>query len=255
MDMFQEERVKKILDFISLETRASVSQLSKKFDVSKVTIRRDLEILSDEGLILKTHGGAILMQEKLSFDIPYKAKSLMNISEKQKIGREAANLINDNDIIILDAGSTTLEIAKRITQKNITVITNDINIAIEIANNPTIELIVTGGSQIKGVYTLVGDEAVEMFKKVHVNKTFLGCDALDLAFGISNRHLFECKVKLAMIDAALEVVMVCDKSKFDKKVSFHLCSLSRINKIITDNISDKCLNALYENKIEVIIAK
>ncbi|MBM3709482.1 MAG: DeoR/GlpR transcriptional regulator [Actinobacteria bacterium] len=252
--MFQEERVKKILDFITAETRASVVQLSKKFNVSKVTIRRDLAILSDQGLILKTHGGAILMQEKLSFDIPYKEKSLMNINAKQKIGSEAAKLIKDNDIIILDAGSTTLEIAKRITQKNITVITNDFNIALEIANNSSIGLIVTGGTQIKGVYTLIGDEAVEMLKKIHVNKTFLGCDALDLEFGISNRHLYECKVKMAMIDAALEVIMVCDKGKFDKKVSFQLCGLSRINKIITDSISDRYLNALNENKIEVICA-
>ncbi|MHB8276701.1 MAG: DeoR/GlpR family DNA-binding transcription regulator [Candidatus Humimicrobiaceae bacterium] len=252
--MFQEERVKKILDFINKETRVNVTQLSKKFGVSKVTIRRDLDILVEEGVIVKTHGGAIPVQEKLSYEIPYRTKSAISKTEKQKIGREAAKLIKDNDIIILDSGSTTLEIAKRINQKNVTVVTNDINIAIEIANNPNIELIVAGGTLIKGVYTLVGDDAIEIFKKIHVNKTYLGCDALDLEFGISNRQLNECKIKLAMIAAALEVIMVCDRSKFNKKVSFHLCDVSKINKIITDSIDDKYLNALNEKKIEVIIA-
>ncbi|MHB8278367.1 MAG: DeoR/GlpR family DNA-binding transcription regulator [Candidatus Humimicrobiaceae bacterium] len=252
--MFQEERVKKILDFINKETGANVTQLSKKFGVSKVTIRRDLDILVREGLIVKTHGGAIPIQEKLSYEIPYRTKSAISKIEKQKIGREAAKLIKDNDIIILDSGSTTLEIAKRINQKNVTVVTNDINIALEIANNPNIELIVAGGTLIKGVYTLVGDDAIEIFKKIHVNKTYLGCDALDLEFGISNRQLNECKIKLAMINSALEVIMVCDKSKFNKKVSFHLCDVSKINKIITDSIDGKYLNALKEKNIEVIIA-
>jgi len=252
--MFQEERVKKISDFINNETRASVVELSEKFGVSKVTIRRDLDILAGEKLIVKTHGGAIPMEEKLSYEIPYRTKSSLNKAEKQKIGREAATLIKDNDIIILDSGSTTLEIAKRITQKNVTVVTNDINIAMEIAINPNIELIVIGGTLIKGVFTLIGDTTLESFKKIYVNKTFMGCDALDLEFGISNRQLSECKIKLAMIDAAIEVIMVCDRSKFNKKVSFHLCDVAKINKIVTNDIDDKYSHALSEKKIEVTVA-
>jgi len=253
--MFQEERVKEILDYIKKEKRANVAELSKKFRVSKVTIRRDLDILSQEGAIIKTHGGAILIQEKLSYEIPYRTKSNINKTEKQKIGREAAGLIKDNDIIVIDSGSTTLEIAKRINQKNITVVTNDINIAMEVANKPNIELIVVGGTLVKGVYTLISDDAIEFFEKLHVNKTFLGCDALDLDFGISNRQLNECKLKLAMINSALEVIMVCDNSKFDKKVSFHLCDINKINKIVVDNINDRYLNAFRDKKIEVIFAK
>lgn len=253
--MFQEERIKEILNFIQKEKRASVNELGKKFSVSKVTIRRDLDILLAKDLIIKTHGGAILTEKKLSYEIPYRAKSAINKTEKQKIGRVAAKLIKNDDIVILDSGSTTLEIAKRINQKNVTVVTNDINIATVVANNLNIELIVVGGVLIKGVFTLVSNDAIEFFKKTYVNKTFLGCDAIDLDYGISNRVLNECKMKLAMINAAQEVIVVCDKSKFGKKVSYHLCDISKIDKVIVGNISDVYLNAFKEKNIEVFLVK
>ena len=251
--MFQEERTKAILDFLQKEKRAKVSELSKKFGVSKVTIRRDLDILLNKDLIIKTHGGAIPVSEELSYEIPSRIKSIISKSEKQKIGSKAAQLIKEGDIIILDAGSTTLEIAKRINQKKITVVTNDINIAITVANNSNIELIVPGGVLIEGVFTLVSNNAIEFFKKTYVNKTFLGCDAIDLDFGISNRVLSERKMKLAMINAAQEVIAVCDKRKFGKKVSYHLCDISKINKVVVDSIDDVYLDAFKEKNIEVFI--
>ena len=252
--MFQEERIREIFDYIGKKNRASVSELGKKFSVSKVTIRRDLDMLAEKGLIVKTHGGAIPLQNKLAYEIPYREKSMKSKIEKQDIGKKAATLIKDNDIVILDSGSTTLEIVKRISQKNVTVVTNDINIAFEAANNPGIELIVAGGKLVQGVYTLLSEEATQFFKKLHVNKTFLGCDAVDIEFGISNRLLDECNMKLAMIDAAIEVIMITDSSKLDTRVSYQLCDFTKIQKIAIDSLPDKYIKFFKEKNIEVIIA-
>ncbi len=253
--MFQEERIKKIYNYLQKEKRAKVKELSETFGVSKVTIRRDLDGLLGEGLIIKTHGGAMITEEKLSYEIPFKTKANISKDEKQKIGYESAKLIQDNDTIIIDSGSTTLEIAKRIDKKNITVITNDINIAMEVTHKQNVELIVAGGILKKGVYTLVSVDAIQFFKNISVNKTFLGCDAIDIDFGISNYIFNESKMKLAMVDAAQEVIIVCDKNKFDKKVAYKVCDIVRANKIVTDDIEDKYLDFFKKKKIEVILAK
>jgi len=206
-------------------------------------------------LIIRTHGGAILLEESLSYEVPYKTKSNVGKIEKQKIGIEAAKLIEDNDVIILDSGSTTLEIINRIKKKHITLITNDLKIAIESANNYNVKLIVPGGVLAKNVYTLISSDAIDFFRKTYVNKVFLGCDAIDIDYGISNRLLNEARMKLAMINAAREVIVVCDKRKFNKKVAFHICDISRIDKIITDDIDNIYLDFFKKNNVDVILAK
>jgi DeoR/GlpR family transcriptional regulator of sugar metabolism len=253
--MFQIERQDKILQYINKKKKANIKELSDVFEVSKVTIRRDLDELAGKGLIIKTHGGVMSIMNKLSFEIPYKSKSEVNSEQKKKIGIAAAELIEDGDIIILDSGSTTLEVAKNIKGKNITVLTNDLKVSMEVAQNPNAKLIVAGGSLNESVYTLTGSQTVETFKKVHVNKTFLGCDALDLAYGLTNRTMHEVDVKKSMIEAADEVILVTDSSKFGKRVFTFLCDTSEIDKLITDQIDDQLKTALESQDVEVIIAK
>ncbi|NLU10945.1 MAG: DeoR/GlpR transcriptional regulator [Tepidanaerobacter acetatoxydans] len=253
--VFAFERQEQILNYVNQEKKASVKNLSKRFKVSEVTIRRDLEELANKGLIIKIHGGALTINHNFSNEIPYKAKFSLNVEAKKKIGKAAAKIIEDNDVVIFDAGSTTVEVAAHLCDvKNVTAITNDINVAMVLANNPNISLIVTGGILQKSVYTLTGPTAEDFLSTVHVNKTFLGADAISIDYGITNRTMLEIPIKKAMIKAAEEVIVVADYSKINKKVFAHVCDLKEIDKIVIDKIDMDMEKAFEEIGIQLIIA-
>lgn len=251
--MFQIERQEQIINYINQAQKANTNELAEKFNVSAVTIRRDIDMLAADGRIIKTHGGAIAVAQSLKAEIPYSLKAEHNQDAKKRIGITAARYINDGDIIILDSGSTTLEIAKNISQKNVTVVTDDIKIAMELSCKENITVIVCGGTLSDPVYTLTGNNATDFFSRLHVNKTFLGCDAVDLDFGISNRTYEEVDIKSAMIQAADEIIMVTDNSKLDKKVFCHLCDISAINKLIINTIDDRNRRGFTEKGVEIIL--
>ncbi|MDD4569361.1 MAG: DeoR/GlpR family DNA-binding transcription regulator [Tepidanaerobacteraceae bacterium] len=253
--MFAFERQEQILKYINKEKKASVKNLSKRFKVSEVTIRRDLEELTNKGLIIKIHGGALTINNNFSSEIPYKRKFSLNVDAKKKIGKAAAEIIEENDVVIFDAGSTTVEVATHLCDvKNVTAITNDINIAMALSHNPNISLIVTGGMLQKSVYTLAGPAAQDFLSTVHVNKTFLGADAICIDYGITNRTMLEIPIKKAMINAADEVIVVADYSKLNKKVFAHVCDLKQIDKIVIDKIDPDTEKAFEELGIQLIIA-
>jgi DeoR family fructose operon transcriptional repressor len=252
--MFQIERQEKILRFINESKKANTDELAAAFSVSKVTIRRDIDLLAGKGLLLKTHGGAVSVKGAFFREIPFSAKAGINSSAKKVIGIAAAQLIENGEIIILDSGSTTLEIAKNIYHTDVTVLTNDIKIAMELTEKPDVRVIVSGGSLDSTVFSLTGARSVNFFKGIHVNKAFLGCDAVDPEFGISDRTFESCDVKRAMIQAADEVIMVTDSSKLNKRVFTHICDVSIINKLIIDEIDDYSKKAYTEKGVEIIIA-
>lgn len=251
--MLQIERHQKIIEYINKAKQVTTDQLAEALNVSKPTIRRDIDVLSRNGLICKVYGGAASLNEASLREIPYSEKATVNASAKQKIGVAAAKTVETGDIIILDSGSTTLEIAKNLTQPNITVLTNDIKIAMELSSRNNIQTIMCGGALQNSVFTLTGNTSVEFFKKVHVNKLFLGCDALDLTFGISDRSAETAAVKQAMIQAADKVIVTTDYSKLDKKVYCYVCGLSEIDLIILDKADDRYLKAFKENVIEAVL--
>ena len=251
--MFQIERQEQIINYINQAQKANTNELAKKFNVSAVTIRRDIDMLAADGRIIKTHGGAVAVTQSLKAEIPYSLKAEHNQDAKRRIGVTAAKYINDGDIIILDSGSTTLEIAKNISQKNVTVVTDDIKIAMELSCKENITVIVCGGTLSDPVYTLTGNNATDFFSRLHVNKTFLGCDAVDLDFGVSNRTYEEVDIKSAMIQAADEIIMVTDNSKLDKKVFCHLCDISAINKLIINTIDERNRRGFTEKGVEIVL--
>lgn len=252
--MFAIERQQEILQYINEFGKADVNELSKHFKVSNVTVRRDIAQLSKKGLVIKTFGGVISVENSLTSEIPYESKSHASTNEKMMIGRKASELINDNDVIILDSGSTTFELAKSINNKRITLITNDIKIGMEAACKNEINLIIAGGIIEKSLFTLIGPTTEQFLSKVHVNKTFLGADAISLDSGITNRTMEEIPIKKAMINAAEEVIMLADSSKLRKTVFYSLCDLKCIDKLIIDKIDDKMKKALNDAGVEVIIA-
>lgn len=252
--MFQFERQKQIFEYVNAKKKASVEELSNYFNVAKVTIRRDLDDLVLKGLVNKIHGGVLSIDNSLNSEIPYNKKSVVNTEEKKKIGVAASNLIEDGDVVILDAGSTTFEIAAHLGSKSVTVITNDIKIAMELAFKPNITLIITGGILEKSVYTAIGPETEKFISNIHVNKTFLGADAVSLKYGITNRTIQEVAVKSKMMDAAEKKIVVADNSKLNKKVFVTLCKINEIDILVTDKVDQAFKNNLNELGVEVVLA-
>jgi DeoR/GlpR family transcriptional regulator of sugar metabolism len=252
--MFQVERQKKILDYVNKAKKASVNELSDFLGVSKVTIRRYLNELESKGLVIKIHGGVLSVDSDLNYEIPYSSKKDLNIAEKVKIGIAASKLIEDGDVVVLDAGSTTLEIAQHIENKKVTIITNDVKIAFELAPRPNVNLIITGGTVQKNVYTIIGSNTENFLSKVHVNKAFLGADAINIEYGVTNRTLEEVAIKKAMIKAAEQIILVADHSKLNKKAFSDVCRIDEIDTIVIDKIDDNYKKIFSEKGINIIIA-
>lgn len=250
--MFSEERQIKIIELLREKSSIKVNELSNIFNVSESTIRRDLQEMEEKGLLNRTHGGAVSI-EKTIFEPSFKEKEDKRHIEKLYIGKIAAAMIEDGDTIILDSGTTTLQLAKYIKAKNITVITNSIDIASELSNRSDIELIVTGGVFRITTRALVGPITEEVLKNFKVDKAFIGANGLSVEEGITTPNISEAHIKREMMKSASKVILVADSSKFNQ-VSFAVISpVTAIDLIITN--SDLNENVVKEYKdigIEII---
>lgn len=233
--MLAPERQQCVLNVLARTGAATVAQIAAELGVSAMTVRRDLQVLGEQGLLVKTHGGAILPEKNPAQEIPYSTKSRANADKKQRIGERAAALVAEGDAIMLDAGSTTLEVAKHLHASPLVVVTNDVAIAYTLGLRPDMTVIVLGGVMQPSLYTLIHTTTVDFISDLRVNKLFLGADAVHLEHGVTNRTLAEASVKRAMIRAAQEVVLTVDSSKFGKEVFSRVCSLDAVHRIITDS--------------------
>lgn len=251
--MLNEERRIKIQGIVTQKKRILVKQISKEFDISEVTARKDLEILEKRGILSRVHGGAILNQASVH-DIALTEKEHIYPKEKQLIGEKAAQWIKEGDVILLDSGSTTTQIARNIKfKKDIKVITNAVNIASELAGSE-IEVILTGGFLREKSFSLVGPIAEDALRHTNADKLFLGVDGIHFEFGLTTPNLMEAKVNQLMIKKSLEVILVSDSSKFGKRSMSFIADVASIHKIITDrNIDRDELKRLEELGIEVFL--
>ncbi len=255
MGLLANQRREKIIELLKEDGSAKVIKLARLFKVSEVTIRQDLERLDKEGALIREHGGAYLKQ----IENQVKSFSLMNQENMEKkaiIGKKAAEFIENGDVIFLDSGSTTTEIAKNLYgRKNLTIITNALNIALLIGAQPGIELILTGGEFKPPTLSLTGQKAADFFKDIHVDKLFLATAGISLKSGLTYPSISDIVVKKAMIDAADTVYLVADSTKIGKSAFASLGALSLIDFIITDGqIRKEHKQLFYENGIEFIIA-
>ena len=253
--MFREERQEKILQYINTHKTVKVTDLANIFKTSVVTIRSDITELSNNGMIVKVHGGAFAISDRYNLEIPSRAKARQNNSAKLIVGQLAAEMVEENDIIILDSGSTTLEVARAIRNRRVTIITNDIQIGVLLAsgNQGHLNLITTGGTVEPFTYTQSGVEALDFLKRLRVNKLFLGCDAIDPQKGMSNRTLLEASIKKAMIDVAEQVIAVVDSSKHNKEVFIHVCGVDAIDVLVTEKISKANREQFEEAGVVVVL--
>ncbi|MFZ5938929.1 MAG: transcriptional repressor AgaR [Bacteroidota bacterium] len=249
------ERRKTILNLIDKNGQVYVHELSEKFRVSEVTIRNDLEQLEAKNLLIRARGGAMKREMNVAIDYLITEKHKINLAEKARIGKEAARMISESETIILDSGSTTLEIAKNLgSVKALTVITNAINIVNQLLTFPSVNIIVPGGSIRKNSHSLVGPIAERSFRNFSVDKAFLGVDGFDPKTGAFTPNIEEAYLNQIMIEISKEVILVADSSKFFRKSLAFICPVNKINTVITDNrITDYDLKTLQDSGVRVIV--
>lgn len=253
--MLPAERRKQILELIETRNSISVAELCGILDVSDMTIRRDLRILSNEGLLERVHGGAVSRRGR-SYEPAYRIRSVEQVKQKEIIGKRAASLIHDGDSVALDVGTTTLELAKALAgTSNLTVITASLPIAMVLSEAPNVRLILTGGVVRKEEHSLIGHIAQRAYEEFHVDKAFIGVGGIHIEAGLTEYNLEDTLVKKAMIANAGEVIVVADSRKLGEICFAHIAPLSAVDVLVTEDSDSKdMIQSLRSSGVEVIIA-
>lgn len=253
--LLSEPRRRRILEWLQEEGSARVRDLAVAFKVSEATIRQDLEKLEADGMITREHGGAFLNT------VPSQVGSMAlhhseNMDKKRKIGALAASLVRDGETLILDAGTSTTEIALRLVDKhNLTVITNALNIAIILGAVPSMAVHMPGGQFKAPTLSLSGDKSVDYFKNIFAGKLFLATAGVGLDAGLTYPSFADLQLKEAMIKAASHVYLVADSTKINRTSFTRLGALDLIHTFITDDgISDRDAKEFERRGIHMMIA-
>jgi DeoR family transcriptional regulator of aga operon len=252
--VLNEERRRAILDLLTHRGRVLVTELSRQFETSQVTIRKDLEILHAQGLVHRTHGGALPWREAAVEDPTLHEKEKLHRQEKLRIAESAVEKVKEGQVVILDSGSTTTAIARALRNfQNLTIITNAVNIAAELAGT-AVEVLLTGGTLRKNSFSLVGPIAEETLQRLSADLLFLGVDGFDVHFGLSTPNLPEAKVNRVMVEVAKTTVAVCDSSKFGRRSLSLIVPPSALQEVITDRgVPKSDFRALQQAGIEVTL--
>lgn len=249
------ERKNEILATLQKEQRVLVSELSQKYQVTEETIRRDLEKLEKEGFVKKTYGGAVL-NKNTNLDLPFRIREKTNKEEKQTIARLVVELIEDGDSLMLDSSSTSLMIARNLKQfKKLTVITNSVEILLELSRSKDIQVISTGGILRDSSLSLGGKIAEKALRKFNVDKVILSCKGMSIEKGITDSNEMEAELKSTMRECGKTTIWAIDSSKFDKVSFVRFMDLAEGDIVVTEKkVEEKWLNYFEEKKITLITA-
>lgn len=254
--MLAAERKIRIVEFVKENRAASVALLSRHFGVHEVTIRRDLAEIEQEGLLRRTHGG-VIVEQGVSIEPPFMERSTNEVDQKKRIARKAAEMIEDGDCIILDSGTTTVHLIPYLLHRsNLTVVTNDINIAAEL-RSPDIKVIVTGGELFHEGFVLNGMYADRMLGTMRLKKAFIGTWAVHPVYGLTYQDSLVVPTKQAMIRAAQQIILLADHSKIGKVALHALAPIHDIHTMITGTEADEaesCLAPFRSCGIHVVTA-
>src|SRR5580765_7009879 len=247
-----EERRRRICELLREHGRVTVDALAARFGTSQVTIRADLSTLESAGALLRTHGGALNVEDT---DQPLGVKQLQHHAEKLRIAAAAVELIRDGETIILDSGTTTAEIARRIrtlSLKSINVITNALNIAALLIDVPSVRLIVPGGILRRESNSLAGPMAESTLATLRANRLYLGADGVDPQIGVMTPHLAEAELNAKMIGISQQVVVVADSSKFARRNISLIARVEQLHILITDRAAPQdAIEQLRQCGVEV----
>lgn len=250
------ERHEHILSNLKQNGKVEVQQLSTELEVSEVTIRKDLRLLEDKGLLFRTHGGATQTNPYTS-DKPVQVKELVHSEEKNSIAQEAIKLIGDNDSVILGSGTSILAMARSLQPEGrLNVITAAINVSMALAGNENIEILQLGGQLRHSSTSVVGPYAEQFLENITCGMLFLGVDGIDLDFGITTTNLSEASLNQKFIEVAQSTVVLADSSKFGKRGFGRICNLDQIQHIITDDgVSAEVVQELENRGVKVTLVK
>ncbi len=251
--MQPEERQKRIEEYLLKTEFASLDELSEQVDASVSTVRRDLGVLEEKGTVRRTHGGARIVNPK-SDEFTFTTRETHQLDEKEAIGRACAQLIQPNQTVILDAGTTVYHVAKHLEIKSPQIITNSLPVANLFSGVNKAEIVVSGGVIYPRLGVLVGPLAVEAFAKIRADVAVMSAGGISLD-GVSNSHGLLIEIQRAMIHAARKVIFCLDHTKLGRQSISPLCGLDSVDTIVTDaGAPADLVKALRKQKIEVIIA-
>lgn len=251
--LFAEERKINIVEYIQRHKKATVPELCSTFDVSSATIRNDLRELENSGLILRTHGGA-MVKTKTGFELTDKQKQTKNSAEKKRIAELAITLVEDGDTVILDTGTTVSELAKLLHRKNnINVVTNDYHIASILEDYNSVNVILMGGVVRKGFHCTLGISGRNMLSSLSVDKAFMGVNSFSFEKGASTPDISHAETKKTMISIATKVILLCDSSKMGRSSFARFMGADDLDVFVTDAISEGDREKMEELGVEVLV--
>lgn len=234
---FADERQAEIARLVEDRGRARVTELAESFGVSSVTIRKDLDVLADEGRVIRTHGGAIAPRVR-GQDLAYDVRDRLQQAEKAAIGRLAAGRVNDGESIIVDASTTSLYLARELMRRtpgqSLTIVTNSIRLATEMSVRPDIGVLLMGGRVRGRSLSLVGQLGDGVLRRVNVQKAFVGAAGLTAEDGLTETTEEEAQIKRAMVAAAREVYALVDNTKWGRVASATFCRPEELTGVFTD---------------------
>ncbi|PWH15425.1 MAG: DeoR family transcriptional regulator [Ardenticatenia bacterium] len=246
-----------ILEELATHRVVRIADLSERFGVSEVSIRRDLERLEQNGLLKRIHGGAVSIPGAPIHEVS-SARVLAHAREKERIGRAAAQMIRENERLIFDSGTTTLQVARNIpghllTSGNLTVITASLPIVYELGAWKNVHIIVLGGVYLHEYQVMVGPQTIEALRGLHADTMFLGADGLTFSNGVTTANVLEAEVDRALVRSASRIVVVADSSKIGVIGLVTIMPLTKINALITDDKAPPdFVTRLRDEGVEVI---
>ncbi|MEO9005220.1 MAG: DeoR/GlpR family DNA-binding transcription regulator [Ginsengibacter sp.] len=248
------ERHQKIIELVNTKGYESVANLCKRLKVSAVTVRKDLKLLEKNSKLFRTHGGAS-NTNPFTIDRPVNEKENLQIEEKKRIAKKAAEYIESNDSIIIASGTTMLALAREIVpSQKLTVITSALQVTNELINHTDIDILQLGGLIRKSSSSVVGSYAESILKDFYCTKLYLGVDGIDFESGITTSNSMEAQLNKAMIKVAQKVIVLADHTKFGKRGFSKICGLDEIDEIITDKgVSSSIAEQYRSSGIKVTI--
>ena len=250
---YSPERSDQILEMLAHKGKLSVTEIVETFSVSEATARRDLNYLAREGKIRRYYGGAILFQ-KAAPEEPILQRTLEQQEEKERIGRAAANLIEDGETIFLGSGTTVLQVAKNLAGRPLTVITNSLPIINLMADWPEVTLTALGGQFRSSERSFIGHVTDKFIQDLRANKVIIGIRAISLEHGLTNDYMPETITDRAILQMGQKVIIVADHTKFGRVSTVHVAPVEVADTIITDKlVPDGYINDLRSRDVELII--
>ncbi len=235
--MRQAERLATILERLSENGGVGVAELATELDASAATVRRDLQLLEEQRLLSRTHGGAVA--HGMLYELPLRYRSARYGDEKRRIAAAAAERVSEGMVVGMTGGTTTTEVARGLLdRRRLTIVTNSLSIAAELAVRPNLKLVVTGGVARPESYELIGPLAEASLTGLNIDLAIVGVDGISSGAGLTTHHEAEAHTNRALIDRARRALVVADSSKVGQTAFARICEADRVDELITDSVAD-----------------